>query len=96
MGLFSLEYWSVLSFPSPGDLPDPGIEPGSSALQTDALPSEPQGSPQEYWRGLPCPPPGDLTDPGIKLVSTVSPAWAGVFFGTERLESTLHFGIVDF
>ena len=52
MGLFSLEYWSVLSFPSPGDLPDPGIEPGSSALQTEALPSEPQGSPQEYWRGL--------------------------------------------
>ena len=52
MGLFSLEYWSVLSFPSPGDLPDPGIEPGSSALQTEALPSEPQGSPQKYWRGL--------------------------------------------
>ena len=37
MGLFSLEYWSVLSFPSPGDLPDPGIEPGSPALQADDL-----------------------------------------------------------
>ena len=29
------EYWSGLPFPSPGDLPDPGIEPGSPALQTD-------------------------------------------------------------
>ena len=34
------EYWSGLPFPSPGDLPKPGIEPGSSALQADALPSE--------------------------------------------------------
>ena len=39
------EYWSGLPFPSPGDLPDPGIEPGSPALQTDALPSEPPGKP---------------------------------------------------
>ena len=37
------EYWSGLPFPSPGDLPDPGIEPGSPALQADALPSEPPG-----------------------------------------------------
>ena len=34
------EYWSGLPFPSPGDLPDPGIEPGSPTLQADALPSE--------------------------------------------------------
>ena len=34
------EYWSGLPFPSPGGLPNPGIEPGSSALQTDTLPSE--------------------------------------------------------
>ena len=39
------EYWSGLSFPSPGDLPDPGIEPRSPALQVDSLLSEPQGSP---------------------------------------------------
>ena len=39
------EYWSGLPFPTPGDLPDPGIEPRSPALQADALPSEPQGSP---------------------------------------------------
>ena len=37
------EYWSGLPFPSPGDLPDPGIEPGSPALQADALQSEPPG-----------------------------------------------------
>ena len=35
------EYWSGLPFPSPGDLPDPGIEPGSTALEADALTSEP-------------------------------------------------------
>ena len=38
------EYWSGLPFPSPGDLPDPGMEPGSPALQADSLPSEPPGS----------------------------------------------------
>ena len=38
------EYWSGLPFPSTGDLPDPGIEPGSPALQADALPSEPPGN----------------------------------------------------
>ena len=39
------EYWSGLPFPSPGDLPDPGIEPGSPALRADALPSEPPENP---------------------------------------------------
>ena len=37
------EYWSGLAFPSPGDLPHPGIEPRSPALQADALPSKPPG-----------------------------------------------------
>ena len=39
------EYWSRLPFPSPGDLPDPGIKPRSPTLQADALPSEPPGKP---------------------------------------------------
>ena len=43
MGFPRQGYWSGLPFPSPGDLPDPGIEPGSPALQADALPSEPAG-----------------------------------------------------
>ena len=38
------EYWSGLPFPSPGDLPDPGIEPGPPALEADALTSEPPGN----------------------------------------------------
>ena len=38
-------YWSELPFPSPGDLPNPGIEPGSPALQVDSLPSELPGKP---------------------------------------------------
>ena len=41
----SQEYWSGLPFPSPGDLPDPGIKPGSPALQADALLSELLGKP---------------------------------------------------
>ena len=39
------EYWSGLPFPSPGDLPNPGIEPRSPALQADALTSAPLGKP---------------------------------------------------
>ena len=39
------EYWSGLPFPSPGNLPDPRIEPRSPALQVDSLPAEPQGKP---------------------------------------------------
>ena len=35
------EYWKGLPFPTPGDLPNPGIEPRSPALQADSLPSEP-------------------------------------------------------
>ena len=41
------EHWIGLPFPSPGDLADPGIEPGSPALQADALLSEPPGKPKE-------------------------------------------------
>ena len=43
MGFSRQEYWSGLPFPSPGDLPHPGIEPGSPALQVDFLPSKPPG-----------------------------------------------------
>ena len=43
MGFSRQEYWSGVPFPSPGDLPDPGIEPRSPALEADALTSEPPG-----------------------------------------------------
>ena len=57
-GFSRQEYWSGLPFPSPSDLPNPGIEPRSPTLQADTLPSEPPGSPgipllpckhQESW-----------------------------------------------
>ena len=47
MGFSRQECWSGLPFPSPGDLPNPGIEPRSPALQADALPSEPPGKPRK-------------------------------------------------
>ena len=43
MGFSRQEYWSVLPSPSPGDLPNSGIEPGSPALEADTLTSEPLG-----------------------------------------------------
>ena len=51
MGFSRQEYWSGLPFPSPGDLPDPGIEPVSPALQADSLPLSHQGSPYDKHLG---------------------------------------------
>ena len=45
------EYWGGYLFPSPGDLSNPGIKPGSPALQADYLPSEPPGKPEVLWVG---------------------------------------------
>ena len=45
MGFSRQEYWNGLPCPPPGDLPDPGIQPRSPALQADSLPSEPPGKP---------------------------------------------------
>ena len=46
--VFKQGYWSGLTFPSPEDLPDPGIEPGYPTLQADAVPSEPPGKPPDH------------------------------------------------
>ena len=51
MGFSRQEYWSGLPFPSPGDLPDPGIEPVSPGLQADSLPTELRGKPYMGRRG---------------------------------------------
>ena len=48
MGFSKQEYWSGLPFPSPGDLPNPGIESGTPASQSDFLPTEPPGKPEFY------------------------------------------------
>ena len=56
MGLPRQDYWSGLSFSSPGDLPNLGIEPESPALQADSLPSEPPGKPKDKtcpWVDIP-------------------------------------------
>ena len=45
------EYWSGLPFPSPGDLPNPGIAPRSPPFQADSLPAEPQGKPKNTGVG---------------------------------------------
>ena len=60
------EYWSGWPFPSPGDLPNPGIEPRASTWQADSLPAEPPGKPKNTGVGKPIPSPGDLPDPGIE------------------------------
>ena len=52
MGFSRQEYWSGLPFLSPGDLPDPGIEPASPTLQADSLPSEPLGFPVKHKKDL--------------------------------------------
>ena len=46
MEFFRQEYWSGLPFPSPGDLPNPGVEHMTPTLQVDSLSAEPQGSPR--------------------------------------------------
>ena len=52
MGFSRQKYWSGLPFPSPGDLPDPGIEPRSPTLQADTLTSEPPGKPLKAKNNL--------------------------------------------
>ena len=47
VGFSRQEYWSGVPFPSPGDLPNPGIKPRSSALQADSLPTELPGKPEK-------------------------------------------------
>ena len=75
MGFSRQEYWSGVPFPFPGDLPDPGIEPRSPALQADALPSDPPGKPQSL--GLPNP-----------LSSYSSSHPQGGLFGEDRREES--------
>ena len=62
MGFSRQEYWSGLPFPSPGDLPDPGIKPRSPALQADTLTSEPLGKPSPSpWPKSQLPPRSQFT-----------------------------------
>ena len=72
LGFSRQEYWSGLPLSSPGDLPDPGIEPGSPALQVDCLPAELPGKPPPLGRtGLNLPPSETLKvhSPGTRHLS---------------------------
>ena len=86
------EYWSGLPFPSPGDLPHPGIEPGSPTLQANTLPSEPPGkyhsdaataaakslqSCPTLWDPIDCSPPGSPV-PGTLQARTLE--WVATAF----------------
>ena len=73
MGFSRLECWSGWPCPPPGDLPNPGMEPGSPTLQADSLPSEPPGKPWLLSKFVgyrnacsPIPSPGDFSDSGIE------------------------------
>ena len=53
VGFSRQEYWSELPFPSPGDLPNPGIEPLSPTLQADTLPSKPEDNiKNKYFKNI--------------------------------------------
>ena len=65
MGVSRQEYWNGLSFPSPKDLHDPVIKPGSPPLQADSLPAESQGKPENTGVGSLSLSQVDLPDPGI-------------------------------
>ena len=64
MGVSRKKYWSGLSCPPPGDLPDPGIKPTLPALQAVSLPTEPPGKRS--------PPPREVTGPQRKWLSGMS------------------------
>ena len=79
------EYQSGLPFPSPGDLPDPGIEPWPSAFQADSSPSEPQESESESEVAQSCP---TVCNPMDSSLHQASPSmgfsrqeyWSGLSF----------------
>ena len=66
-GILQARILELVAFPSPEDFPNPGTEPRSPTLQTDSLPTEPQGKPKNTGvGGWPIPSPADLPHPGIK------------------------------
>ena len=82
IGFSRQEYWSGLSFPSPGELPNPGTEPislGSPVLLTGGFFTREANK----TVGCPFPSPGDLPDSGIEPASTEYPSLAGGFITTN-------------
>ena len=86
MGFSRQEYWSGLPLPSP-DLPDPGIKPGSPALQADALPSEPPESVSFMYLG----------DPILVayIFTIVMYSWIDPLICVPRVSSSCHHPLQD-
>ena len=84
MGFSRQEYWSRLPFPSPGNLPNSGIEPRSPAFQADVLTSEPPGKPN-LFKGLML--------LFVKLVQPLSHIWLFVTPWTAACQAALSFTI---
>ena len=85
MGFSRQEYWSGLPFPSPGDLPDPGIEPGSPTPEADALTSEPPGK----WKGW-----DNFTLVPLKKYLVLGGRWeGGSEWGTRVPPWQIHVGV---
>ena len=78
MGFSRQEYWNGLPFPPPGDLPYPGMEPRSPALQADSLPAEPPGKPENEFHIINLPVYWDL---GLLIIP------GDFFFPQEKMES---------
>ena len=91
MGFSRQEYWSGLPFPSPGDLPDPGIEPRSPTLQADPLTSAPPGGKESReksctWNKVT--PPRESSKFSIKSFKFVKVVSEYLFWELKRLSYT--------
>ena len=84
LGFSRQEYWSGLPFPSPGDLPDLGIEPGSPALQADSLPSEPPGKPPVAVETM------VASNPGTSVSTADGPGWEFLWDTNSREQWLSH------
>ena len=81
MGFSRQEHWSGLSFPSPGNFPDPGIEPGSSTLRVDSLPTELRGKPHTHTHTHPPTHTHTHTHTQCLLATTVLPEFQSLLRG---------------
>ena len=106
MGFSRQEYWSGLSFPSPGDLPDPGIKPRSPASKADSLLTELRGKPYQWYETyylfslqlvlcciwIPWPLERKLCPHGGKMAHHMGTIFTGDSFETEMSWRILPFG----
>ena len=83
MGFSRQEYWSGFPFPSPGDLPDPGIKPGFPTLEADALTSEPPGK-KSFGKVSPSSTGDPNSVPGLGRCPTAGKSYSLRYSGLEN------------